>query len=354
MNLPNVAPNVERSTESLSTEPVVASAALRHSDAATTLARLRHDWSLPEVEALFALPFQDLIFQAQNVHRAHQAPNTVQMSTLLSVKTGACPEDCAYCPQSVRYDTGLDREALLAIEEVVERAQAARAAGATRFCMGAAWRSPKKKDMQVMTAMIREVSELGMETCATLGMLTREQAQELKDAGLDYYNHNIDSSPEFYEKIITTRDFQDRLDTLEAVRAAGMSVCCGGIVGMGETVTDRARMLQVLANLPQHPESVPINQLVAVPGTPLAEQAAVDPFDFVRTIAVARILMPKSAVRLSAGRESMSDELQALAFLAGANSIFYGEKLLTTGNPDVEHDQQLLHRLGMVTASGAS
>lgn len=354
MNLPNVALNVERSTESLSTEPVVASAALRHSDAATTLARPRHDWRLPEVEALFALPFQDLIFQAQNVHRAHQAPNTVQMSTLLSVKTGACPEDCAYCPQSVRYDTGLDREALLAIEEVVERAQAARAAGATRFCMGAAWRSPKKKDMQVMTAMIREVSELGMETCATLGMLTREQAQELKDAGLDYYNHNIDSSPEFYEKIITTRDFQDRLDTLEAVRAAGMSVCCGGIVGMGETVTDRARMLQVLANLPQHPESVPINQLVAVPGTPLAEQAAVDPFDFVRTIAVARILMPKSAVRLSAGRESMSDELQALAFLAGANSIFYGEKLLTTGNPDVEHDQQLLHRLGMVTASGAS
>lgn len=354
MNLPNVALNVERSTESLSTEPVVASAALRHSDAATTLARPRHDWRLPEVEALFALPFQDLIFQAQNVHRAHQAPNTVQMSTLLSVKTGACPEDCAYCPQSVRYDTGLDREALLAIEEVVERAQAARAAGATRFCMGAAWRSPKKKDMQVMTAMIREVSELGMETCATLGMLTREQAQELKDAGLDYYNHNIDSSPEFYKKIITTRDFQDRLDTLEAVRAAGMSVCCGGIVGMGETVTDRARMLQVLANLPQHPESVPINQLVAVPGTPLAEQAAVDPFDFVRTIAVARILMPKSAVRLSAGRESMSDELQALAFLAGANSIFYGEKLLTTGNPDVEHDQQLLHRLGMVTASGAS
>lgn len=354
MNLPNVVTNSERSAGPVSAEPVVASAAFRRSDAATMPAGLRHDWSLPEVEALFALPFQDLIFQAQNVHRAHQAPNTVQMSTLLSVKTGACPEDCAYCPQSVRYDTGLDREALLAIEEVVGRAQAARAAGATRFCMGAAWRSPKKKDMQVMTAMIREVSELGMETCATLGMLTREQAQELKDAGLDYYNHNIDSSPEFYEKIITTRDFQDRLDTLEAVREAGMSVCCGGIVGMGETVTDRARMLQVLANLPQHPESVPINQLVAVPGTPLAEQAAVDPFDFVRTIAVARILMPNSAVRLSAGRESMSDELQALAFLAGANSIFYGEKLLTTGNPDVEHDQQLLQRLGMVTASGAS
>ena len=314
---------------------------------------VRHDWSIEEVQALFALPFQDLLFRAQSAHRAHQAANTVQMSTLLSVKTGACPEDCAYCPQSIRYDTGLDREALMAVADVADRARAARDAGATRFCMGAAWRSPKKKDIDVMTAMIREVKSLGLESCATLGMLTREQAKELREAGLDYYNHNIDTSPEFYDKIITTRDFQDRLDTLEAVREAGMNVCCGGIVGMGETTKDRARMLQVLANLPQHPESVPINQLVAVPGTPLANQSPTDPFDFVRTIAVARVLMPKSAVRLSAGREQMSDELQALAFFAGANSIFYGEKLLTTGNPDVEHDRELLERLGMRTATGA-
>jgi biotin synthase len=313
----------------------------------------RHDWTLEEIETLFALPFQDLLFRAQCVHREHQAANTVQMSTLLSVKTGACPEDCAYCPQSIRYDTGIERESLMAINDVAERARAARDAGATRFCMGAAWRSPKKKDIEVMVAMIREVRTLGMESCATLGMLTREQAKELREAGLDYYNHNIDTSPEFYDKIISTREFQDRLDTLEAVREAGMNVCCGGIVGMGETLRDRARMLQVLANLPQQPESVPINQLVAVPGTPLAGQAPLDPFDFVRTIAVARILMPKSAVRLSAGREQMSDELQALAFFAGANSIFYGEKLLTTGNPDVEHDRRLLERLGMRTASGA-
>jgi biotin synthase len=312
----------------------------------------RHDWTVDEVEALFALPFADLIHRAQTVHREHHAVNTVQMSTLLSVKTGACPEDCAYCPQSVRYDTGLDREALMAVDDVVTRARTAREAGATRFCMGAAWRSPKKRDIEVMSAMIRGVRELGMETCATLGMLNKEQARELRDAGLDYYNHNIDTSPEYYDKIITTRDFQDRLDTLEAVREAGMNVCCGGIVGMGETVRDRARMLQVLANLEQHPESVPINQLVAVPGTPLADQAPIDPFDFIRTIAVARILMPSSAVRLSAGREQMSDELQALAFLAGANSIFYGEKLLTTGNPDVEHDRRLLDRLGMRTAPG--
>jgi biotin synthase len=312
----------------------------------------RHDWTVDEVEALFALPFADLIHRAQTVHREHHPANTVQMSTLLSVKTGACPEDCAYCPQSVRYDTGLDREALMAVDDVVTRARMAREAGATRFCMGAAWRSPKKRDIEVMSAMIRGVRELGMETCATLGMLNKEQARELRDAGLDYYNHNIDTSPEYYDKIITTRDFQDRLDTLEAVREAGMSVCCGGIVGMGETVRDRARMLQVLANLEQHPESVPINQLVAVPGTPLANQAPIDPFDFIRTIAVARILMPSSAVRLSAGREQMSDELQALAFLAGANSIFYGEKLLTTGNPDVEHDRRLLDRLGMRTAPG--
>ena len=316
-------------------------------------AAARHDWTTEQVEALFALPFQDLLFEAQRVHRAHQPANTVQMSTLLSVKTGACPEDCAYCPQSIRHDTGLERETLMAVADVAARAKAAREAGATRFCMGAAWRSPKKRDIEVMSAMIREVRSLGLESCATLGMLTLEQAKELREAGLDYYTHNIDTSPEFYGEIITTRVFQDRLDTLEAVREAGMNVCCGGIVGMGETVRDRARMLQVLANLPHHPESVPINQLVAVPGTPLAGQAPIDPFDFVRTIAVARILMPHAAVRLSAGREQMSDELQALAFFAGANSIFYGEKLLTTGNPDVEHDRALLTRLGMRTAVGA-
>jgi biotin synthase len=307
----------------------------------------RHDWTVSEVEALFALSFADLMFQAQQVHRAHHSANVVQMSTLLSIKTGACPEDCAYCPQSVRYETGLEREKLVPLAEVRERAQAAKEAGATRFCMGAAWRSPKKKDVEAVAAMIREVRSLGMETCATLGMLTPGQAHELKDAGLDYYNHNVDTSPEFYGEIITTRTYQDRLDTLAAVRDAGLNVCCGGIVGMGETTRDRASMLTTLANLPQHPESVPINQLVRVPGTPLAGAAPVDPFDFVRTIAVARIVMPKAFVRLSAGREVMADELQALCFLAGANSIFYGEKLLTTGNPDVAHDRALLTRLGI-------
>ena len=310
-------------------------------------ADLRHDWSIDEVEALFGLPFADLMFRAQGLHREYQQANSVQLSTLLSIKTGGCPEDCAYCPQSVRYDTGLERERLLAVEEVRDAAAAAKAAGATRFCMGAAWRSPKRKDLDVVIDMVRAVRALGMESCATLGMLTREQAQELRDAGLDYYNHNIDTSPEFYSQIIKTRDFQERLDTLEAVRGAGLNVCCGGIVGMGETVHDRARMLQTLANLPQHPESVPINQLVPVPGTPLADAAPVDPFDFVRCIAVARVLMPRAHVRLSAGREGMSDELQALAFLAGANSIFYGEKLLTTGNPELERDRRLLSRLGM-------
>ncbi len=275
------------------------------------------------------------------------------MSTLLSIKTGACPEDCAYCPQSVRYDTGLEREKLVPLDEVRARAQAAKDAGATRFCMGAAWRSPKKKDVEAVAAMIREVRSLGMETCATLGMLNAEQAQELKAAGLDYYNHNVDTSPEFYGEIITTRTYQDRLDTLAAVRDAGLNVCCGGIVGMGETTRDRASMLATLANLPQHPESVPINQLVRVPGTPLAGQEDVDPFDFVRTIAVARIVMPKAFVRLSAGREVMNDELQALCFLAGANSIFYGEKLLTTGNPDVARDRALLARLGIEPARAA-
>jgi biotin synthase len=288
-----------------------------------------------------------LLHQAQRVHQAWHDPAAVQMSTLLSIKTGACPEDCAYCPQSIRYDTGVVSEKLLPLATVVERARAARAAGATRFCMGAAFRSPKRRDMEQMSAMVREVRALGMETCLTAGMLEPEQAQELKAAGLDYYNHNLDTSPEFYEQIITTRSYQDRLDTLGAVRDAGLKVCCGGIVGMGEAQRDRAQLLVTLTQLPEHPQSVPINQLVRVPGTPLANAAPVDPFDFIRTIAVARILLPQAQVRLSAGREQMSDELQALAFLAGANSIFYGEKLLTTGNPDVARDQQLLTRLGM-------
>jgi len=317
-------------------------------------ARLRHDWRLPEVEALFDLPFMDLVYQAQTVHRQHHARNRVQMSTLLSIKTGGCPEDCGYCPQSIHYETGVARDDMLPVEQVVEAARRAQAAGATRFCMGAAFRSPKKKDIERVATMIREVKALGLESCATLGMLTPEQAVELKDAGLDYYNHNVDSSEDFYKKIISTRTYQHRLDTLEAVRNADLKVCSGGIVGMGETRTDRAGMLVTLANLPEHPQSVPINQLVQVKGTPLADAAAaenaeaangVDGFEFVRTIAVARILMPQAQVRLSAGREGMSDELQAMAFMAGANSIFYGEKLLTTGNPDVERDRSLLARL---------
>jgi biotin synthase len=308
---------------------------------------VRSDWTIGEVRALLALPFHDLMFHAQSVHRRHFDPAEVQVSTLLSIKTGGCPEDCAYCPQSVRYDTGLEREALLAIEEVVERANAARAAGATRFCMGAAYRSPKDRDLAVVMEMVRRVRSLGLETCATLGMLTAEQARALKDAGLDYYNHNLDTSEAFYGKIISTRSYQDRLDTLEAVRNAGINVCCGGILGMGEAPEDRAALLHTLATLPEHPQSVPINQLVQVAGTPLAGSAPLDPFDFVRAVAVARILMPRAHVRLSAGRSDMSDELQALCFLAGANSIFYGEKLLTTGNPDVAADRALFARLGL-------
>ncbi len=313
----------------------------------TLLGTIRHDWTVPEVESLFAMPFVDLLFHAQRVHRQHHEPSTVQMSTLLSIKTGACPEDCAYCPQSVRYDTGLERETLLDVDEVVTAARRAKEAGATRFCMGAAYRSPKPKQVAAIAQMIREVRSLGMETCATLGMLTPAQADELKAAGLDYYNHNIDTSPEFYGEIITTRTFQDRLDTLEAVREAGLKVCCGGILGLGESQLDRVDLLHTLATLPEHPQSVPINELVQVPGTPLHGKAGVDPFDFVRTVAVARLLMPAAHVRLSAGREQMSDELQALCFLAGANSMFYGEKLLTTGNPDVERDQRLFTRLGL-------
>jgi biotin synthase len=309
---------------------------------------VRNDWSLEEVRQLFALPFMDLLFSAQQVHRRFQVPNTVQISTLLSVKTGACPEDCAYCPQSVRYDTGLEVQELLEVREVVRRALSAKESGATRFCMGAAYRSPKPKDLAKVIAMIREVKALGLETCATLGMLTREQATELKAAGLDYYNHNLDTSARYYTDIISTRSYQDRLDTLQAVREAGMSVCCGGIIGMGETLEDRAELLHTLATLPVQPESVPINQLVRVPGTPLATAALLDPFDFVRMIAVARILMPRAHVRLSAGRGEMSDELQALCFMAGANSLFYGEKLLTTGNPDTAQDRRLFERLKIV------
>ena len=308
---------------------------------------IRHDWTVAEVEALLARPLIDLILEAQRVHRACHEPNTVQLSTLLSIKTGACPEDCAYCPQSVRYDTGIEREALLDLDSVRECARRAQEAGATRFCMGAAYRSPKPKELEAICAMVREVSALGLETCATLGMLTAAQARELKSAGLDYYNHNLDTSEAFYGAIITTRTYRDRLDTLESVREAGLKVCCGGILGMGESQRDRAQLLVTLANLPEHPESVPINELVQVPGTPLYGAERLDPFDFVRTVAVARLMMPRSHVRLSAGRAQMSDELQALCFLAGANSIFHGEKLLTTGNPDVEHDQRLLKRLGL-------
>lgn len=308
---------------------------------------VRHDWSRQEILALFNLPFNDLLFRAQTVHRQNFDANQVQVSTLCSIKTGACPEDCAYCPQSARYDTGLEREKLMAVEKVIEEAKAAKASGATRFCMGAAWRSPKAKDMAYVTHMVKGVKSLGLETCMTLGMLSETQANELAEAGLDYYNHNLDTSPEFYGDIITTRTYQDRLDTLANVRGAGMKVCCGGIVGMGEEASDRAGLLMQLANMPEHPESVPINMLVKVEGTPLAEQDDLDPFDFIRTVAVARILMPASYVRLSAGREAMNDQMQALAFLAGANSIFYGEKLLTTANPETNKDMQLFKRLGI-------
>ncbi|MEL1265871.1 biotin synthase BioB [Pseudoxanthomonas putridarboris] len=308
---------------------------------------LRHDWRREELLALFDLPLPELLHRAASVHRRHFDPAEVQVSTLLSVKTGGCPEDCAYCPQAQRYDTGVNAQKLMSTEQVLAKAQQAKAAGASRFCMGAAWRSPKDRDIPKVAEMIREVKALGLETCATLGMLSSEHAHALKDAGLDYYNHNLDTAPEFYGDIIHTREYQDRLDTLGHVRDAGMKTCCGGIVGMGESREQRAGLLQALANLPAHPDSVPINRLVQVAGTPLHGTAELDPFEFVRTIAVARIAMPKSMVRLSAGREGMSDELQALCFLAGANSIFYGEKLLTTGNPDTGRDQALFARLGL-------
>lgn len=308
---------------------------------------LRHDWTHAEVEALFELPFNDLLFQAASVHRAHFDPNEVQVSTLLSIKTGACPEDCKYCPQSGHYNTGLEKEKLLEIAKVIEQAKAAKSAGASRFCMGAAWRSPSAKDMPYVLDMVREVKSLGLETCMTLGMLKDDQATELAEAGLDYYNHNLDTSPEFYGDIITTRTFADRLDTLQHVRDAGMKICSGGILGMGEGKRDRAGLLISLANLNPHPESVPINQLVKVEGTPLDQVDDLDPIDFIRAIAVARIMMPTSHVRLSAGRETMSEEMQAMAFFAGANSIFYGEKLLTTANPEANSDQELFRKLGI-------
>ena len=311
-------------------------------------AEFRHDWSRPEVEALFELPFNELLYQAQTQLRRHFDPNEVQISTLLSIKTGGCPEDCGYCSQSGHHrEVDLEREALMSVPAVVAAAQAAKTHGATRFCMGAAWRSPRARDMGAVLEMVREVKALGMETCMTLGMLEPHQAEALQQAGLDYYNHNLDTSPEYYGEVITTRTYQDRLDTLQHVRDAGMRVCCGGIIGMGEDRGDRAGLLQQLANLSEHPESVPINLLVRVEGTPLAHVDDLDPLEFVRTIAVARILMPASRVRLSAGRTDMSDELQALCFFAGANSIFYGERLLTTGNPGADHDRQLFQRLGI-------
>jgi biotin synthase len=309
--------------------------------------QVRHDWTRGEVRGLFDLPFPSLMFRAQTVHRENFEPTEVQISTLLSIKTGGCPEDCAYCPQSAKYDTGVKAEKLMALDMVLAEARAAKASGASRFCMGAAWREPKDRDLDSVCAMVEGIKALGLETCATLGMLTADQARRLKSSGLDFYNHNLDTSPEFYKEIISTRVYRDRLETLGHVRDAGIHVCCGGIVGMGETREDRIGMIATLASLPAHPESVPINMLVRVVGTPLAAEAALDPLEFVRTIAVARITMPRSMVRLSAGREDMTEETQALCFLAGANSIFYGPKLLTTPNPGRDRDRDLMDRLGL-------
>jgi biotin synthase len=325
----------------------MAGMSLSHHTLPSALSAPRHDWTREEVRELFGLPFPDLIFRAAQVHREHFDPSEVQISTLLSIKTGGCPEDCAYCPQSAKFETGVTAEKLMNLKAVLAEARAAKAGGASRFCMGAAWRSPKDRDLEKVCEMVEGVKALGLETCATLGMLTAEQALRLKGCGLDYYNHNLDTSPEFYGEIITTRTYQDRLDTLEHVRAAGINVCCGGIVGMGESLEDRVGMIATLASLPVHPESVPINMLVRVEGTPLAHSKTLDPLDFVRTIAVARITMPASMVRLSAGREDMSEETQALCFVAGANSIFYGPKLLTTPNPSRDRDLALLDKLGL-------
>lgn len=304
-------------------------------------------WSNQAIEALFALPFNDLLFQAQQVHRLHFEPNTIQLSTLLSIKTGGCPEDCGYCPQSAKYNTGIDTEKLMPLDDVLKAAQNAKDKGATRFCMGAAWRSPKDHQIEAVGEMVTAVKAMGLETCVTLGMLQDHQAHQLQAAGLDYYNHNLDTSPDFYGDIVSTRTYQDRLDTLDRVRDAGIKVCCGGIVGLGETIAQRAGLIAQLANMAEPPESVPINNLVKVEGTPLAKNHEIDPLDFVRTIAVARITMPRSYVRLSAGRENMSDSTQALCFLAGANSIFYGEKLLVTDNPEQVQDTRLFEKLGL-------
>jgi len=308
---------------------------------------IRHDWTIEEIITLFDMPFNDLIYRAQTTHRQHFDANEVQISTLLSIKTGGCPEDCKYCPQSARYNTGVEAEKLMDAADILEKAGQAKEAGASRFCMGAAWRELKDRDIVRLARIIEGVKALGLETCMTLGMLNKDQADALRDAGLDYYNHNIDSSEAYYKEIITTRSYDERLETLKNVRESGMKVCSGGIVGMGEAREDRAGMLQTLANLPEHPHSVPINMLVKVEGTPLDEVEDIDPFEFIRTIAVARIMMPASVVRLSAGREEMSEETQAMCFLAGANSIFYGEKLLTTGNPEAKKDRALFERLGI-------
>ncbi len=329
----------------MTTQPLKSSSA--HSLPAGTDFPVRHDWQTGEIMALFERPFNDLLFAAHTVHRQHFDPNAVQISTLCSIKTGACPEDCSYCPQSIRYDTGIQPEPMMELQRVVAEAQRARDNGATRFCMGAAWRRPKDKDLAQVIEMVKAVKQLGLETCLTVGMLEAGQARQLKAAGLDYYNHNIDSSPEFYEKIITTRTFQHRMDTLRNVMDAEINVCSGGIVGMGESRRDRAGMLRELANLPKHPGSVPINMLVKVPGTPLADAEALEPLEFIRTIAVARLTMPQTMVRLSAGRSDMSEEMQAMCFFAGANSIFYGEKLLTTENPGEHQDRRLFDKLGI-------
>lgn len=314
----------------------------------------RHDWSIAEVQALFALPFSDLMFKAQTIHRENFNPNEVQVSTLLSIKTGACPEDCKYCSQSARYNTDIEKERLMEVEKVLEAAKVAKDQGSTRFCMGAGWRNPKARDMPYVLEMVKGVKAMGLETCMTLGMIDGGQADELQEAGLDYYNHNLDTSPEHYNSIITTRSYQDRLDTLENVRNSGMKVCSGGIVGLGEKAQDRASFLAQLANLPKHPDSVPINMLVKIEGTPLADVDDLDHFDFIRCIAVARIMMPKSHVRLSAGRDAMNEQMQAMCFLAGANSIFYGCKLLTTGNPEANKDMQLFAKLGINTETVAN
>jgi len=316
-------------------------------NATLNLTSVRQDWTIDEVEALFAMPFMDLVFDAQTIHRANFPKNQVQVSTLLSIKTGACPEDCKYCPQSARYTTGVDAELLLEVDKVIKAANEAKEAGSTRFCMGAAWKNPKERDMPHLVEIIKEVKSLGLESCMTLGMLDQSQAVQLSNAGLDYYNHNLDTSPEYYGEIITTRTYQDRLDTLENVRNSGMKVCSGGIVGLGEQAIDRSSLLVQLANMPKQPESVPINKLVKVKGTPLDCVDDLDEFTFIKTIAVARILMPKSHVRLSAGREDMSEQTQALCFMAGANSIFYGCKLLTTANPDENSDMKLFKKLGI-------